>query len=81
MRSVVWLPAGWATAAPTAGNGTVLVSRKVSTSLDLSPLSFDARSMMRRASNAAVARHDAFGCVLTRWLGYSSAETAARENP
>eukprot|EP00966_Prymnesium_polylepis_P162071 3745447-Prymnesium_polylepis.1 len=34
---------------------------------------------MRRASIAAVARHDAFGCVLTRWLGSSRADD--RENP
>ena len=32
--------------------------------------------MMRRASIAAVERHDAFGCVLTRWLRYSRADTA-----
>ena len=74
MRSVAFRPAGWDTAAATAGNGTVLASRKVSTSLDLSPLSFDVRSMMRRASFAADERHDAFGCVVTRWLGYSRAD-------
>ena len=74
MRSVAFRPAGWDTAAATAGNGTVLASRKVSTSLDLSPLSFDVRSMMRRASIAADERHDAFGCVVTRWLGYSRAD-------
>eukprot|EP00966_Prymnesium_polylepis_P012897 296971-Prymnesium_polylepis.1 len=33
---------------------------------------------MRRASIAAVARHDALGCVLTRWLGSSRADD--REN-
>ena len=37
--------------------------------------------MMRRASIAAVERHDAFGCVLTRWLRYSRADTAARDVP
>ena len=74
MRSVAFRPAGWDTAAATAGNGTVLASQKVSTSLDLSPLSFDVRSMMRRASIAADERHDAFGCVVTRWLGYSRAD-------
>ena len=30
--------------------------------------------MMRRASIAADERHDAFGCVVTRWLGYSRAD-------
>eukprot|EP00966_Prymnesium_polylepis_P069552 1616892-Prymnesium_polylepis.1 len=35
--------------------------------------------MMRRASIAAVAWHDAFGCVLTRWLGSSRADKY-REN-
>ena len=48
----------------------------MSTSLDLSPLSFALRSMMRRASIAAVEGHDAFGCILTRWLRYSRADKA-----
>eukprot|EP00966_Prymnesium_polylepis_P147281 3401925-Prymnesium_polylepis.1 len=34
--------------------------------------------MMRRASIAAVARHDAFGCVLTRWLGVQPRRRPAR---
>ena len=59
---------------PTGGDSPAKRSRKVSISLDLSPL-FDARSMRRRASIAAVARHHAFGCVLTCWLGYSRADS------
>ena len=59
---------------PTGGDSPAERSRKVSISLDLSPL-FDARSMRRRALTAAVARDDAFGCVLTCWLGYSRADS------
>ena len=62
---------------PTGGDAPAERSRKVSISLDLSPL-FDARSMKRRALTAAVARDDAFGCVLTCWLGYSRADGRER---